>query len=239
MGKLAIQAYQREFGLARAYVNLPYFSDLSRFADARPVSSDKCGSGNKVILFSGSLTTRKGVDLLARAFARVLDTGVSATLRFLGTGPLLNDLRDTLVRFGNSAEFLGFKDWQELPSEYARADVLCVPSRHDGWGLVVPEGLAAGLPVISTRTTGAAVDFIKTGFNGWLLEENSARALEQALLEAIGLSPTQLEALSRNARLSVSEHSLAHGVSRFVRAVHGALEDKIPRMQTTAVPASL
>ena len=39
-------------------------------------------------------------------------------------------------------QFTGFRDWEDLPAEYGKADVLCVPSLHDGWGLVVPEGLA-------------------------------------------------------------------------------------------------
>ncbi len=66
-------------------------------------------------------------------------------------------------------EFAGFKDWNELPGEYASADVLCVPSRYDGWGLVVPEGLASGLPVIATDRMGAALEFVETGRNGWLI----------------------------------------------------------------------
>jgi glycosyltransferase involved in cell wall biosynthesis len=109
---------------------------------------------------------------------------------------------------------MGFKDWSELPAEYARADVLCVPSRYDGWGLVVPEGLAAGLPVIATDRTGAALEFVKSGVNGWLIRAGDEEALLTAMREA-ALMPT-LSEMSRRARESVSAHTLQSGAMRFV-----------------------
>src|ERR1700751_4608744 len=73
--------------------------------------------------------------------------------------------------------FVGFRDWDELPREYAAANMLCVPSRYDGWGLVVPEGLAAGLPVIATDRMGAALEFVESGRNGWLIRAGGEEAL--------------------------------------------------------------
>ena len=66
----------------------------------------------------------------------------------------------------------------------AKVAVLCVPSRYDGWGLVVPEGLASGLPTIATGRTGAALDLITTGANGWVVEANQALADEPATINA-------------------------------------------------------
>ena len=89
--------------------------------------------------------------------------------RIVGDGELRESLAQTLRPVSERVEFVGFKDWHELPGEYARADVLCVPSRYDGWGLVVPEGLASGLPVIATDRMGAALEFVENGRNGWLI----------------------------------------------------------------------
>ena len=100
-------------------------------------------------------------------------------LRIVGEGELRDAVAQTLGPVSERVEFVGFKDWHELPGEYARADVLCVPSRYDGWGLVVPEGLASGLPVIATDRMGAALEFIETGRNGWLIRAGD----EEALLE--------------------------------------------------------
>ena len=95
--------------------------------------------------------------MLAQAFVRLAAERPNVRLRLLGDGPMAAESRRPLVRrVGDQVKFVGFRDWDELPGEYAQADILCVPSRHDGWGLVVPEGMAAGLPVISTAETGAA-----------------------------------------------------------------------------------
>jgi glycosyltransferase involved in cell wall biosynthesis len=114
-------------------------------------------------------------------------------------------------------DFVGFRDWRELPGEYACADVLCVPSRYDGWGLVVPEGLAAGLPVIGTDRMGAALEFVETGRNGWLVPVGDGEALLCAMREAALLPSSDLSGLGQRAQESVREHTLANGAARFFR----------------------
>jgi glycosyltransferase involved in cell wall biosynthesis len=209
IGQFAIDGYREEFGAERAYFNLPYFSDLERFNVA--VSEEKSA---RTFLFSGSLIERKGVDLLAHAFVRLAQEVPHVKLRIVGEGELRESLAQVLRPVSERVEFVGFKDWEELPAEYARADVLCVPSRYDGWGLVVPEGLAAGLPVIATDRTGAALEFVKSGVNGWLIRAGDEEALLTAMREA-ALMPT-LSEMSRRARESVSAHTLQSGAMRFV-----------------------
>src|SRR5207302_9582270 len=110
-----------------------------------------------------------------------------------------------------------------LAPAYAAADVLCVPSRYDGWGLVVPEGLAAGLPVIATDRMGAAVEFLETGRNGWLILAGDEQSLYQALREAAVLPAECLTALSAAARATVENHTLRHGAQRFLAAAAEAI----------------
>jgi glycosyltransferase involved in cell wall biosynthesis len=201
IGKFAVDEYRREFGSQRAYFNLPYFSDLARFKT--PVREDK---SERVFLFSGSLIARKGVDLLVSAFVRLAREVPNVRLRVVGDG----EFRAVCER----VEFVGFRDWDELPREYAAADVLCVPSRYDGWGLVVPEGLASGLPVIATDRMGAALEFVETGRNGWLIPAGDEEALLGAMRDA-ALMP--LSELSEWALESVSGHTLQSGAARFCR----------------------
>lgn len=209
IGKFAVDGYRKEFGSQRAYFNLPYYSDLQRFSVA------KCEErAERVFLFSGSLIARKGVDLLARAFVRLVTEIDHVRLRIVGEGELRDAVAHTLGPVRERVEFVGFKDWHELPGEYARADVLCVPSRYDGWGLVVPEGLAAGLPVIATDRMGAALEFIETGRNGWLVRACDEDALLVAMREAALIG---LEGMRERARESVSGHSLQDGAGRFAR----------------------
>lgn len=219
IGGWAVEAYQREFGTSHAYVNLPYFSDLSRFHAARPAFS--CGAFT--FLFSGSLIPRKGADLLAQAFRDVAAQLPHVRLTVMGAGRLETRLKRTLRPCADRVSFVGFKDWAELPEVYRHAQVLCVPSRHDGWGLVVPEGLAAGLPVISTDRTGAALDLIRPGSNGWIVTAGDVEALNEAMRQAATLTQPCWEQMSAAARNSVGEHSLSNGAARLIASVDHAL----------------
>ncbi len=223
IGQFAVDQYRLEFGSQRSYQNIPYYSDLERFQSIarKPLRSDS----DRVFLFSGSLIYRKGVDLLARAFVRLAREMPNVRLKLMGAGELNDSLVKTLEPVNDRVEFLGFKDWAELPACYAGADVLCVPSRYDGWGLVVPEGLAAGLPVIGTDQMGAAIEFIKPGGNGWLLPAGDEDALFASLREAAMLPVEKLAEYSDRARQSVIEHSLRHGAERFVNAARDVLDN--------------
>ncbi len=218
IGKFAVNEYRREFGVHRPYFNLPYFSDLKRFAGA--------GRGEQKerwFLFSGSLIHRKGVDLLAAAFVEIAREFSNVRLRLMGDGELRGSVEQTLRPVCQRVEFVGFTDWDQLPEAYASADVLCVPSRYDGWGLVVAEGLASGLPVIATDRMGAALEFVETGSNGWLIPAADQEALVHAMRKAARLSASELEQLGRHARESVSAHTLENGAARFVSCAREAL----------------
>jgi len=221
IGRFAVEGYKAEFGNSRLYDNIPYYSDLDRFQQAGVDRNSL--NDERVFLFSGSLIYRKGVDLLAQSFLRLAREVTNIRLIVVGYGKS----RDWLVRLlqpvRDRVEFLGFKDWQELPACYGHADVLCVPSRYDGWGLVVPEGLAAGLPVIGTNRMGAAIEFIETGRNGWLIPADNENALFVAMREAALLPKQKLAQMSDHARKSVAEHTLDSGALKFISAAKGAV----------------
>ena len=216
IGKYAVQKYQQEFGLDRTHINFPYFSNLSRFDFSRTFH-DVLQS--RTFLYSGALIYRKGVDLLAKVFCNLAHRYPFVRLNILGTGNLDGKLHKILSNVIDKVRFLGFQDWPSLPQFYQQADFLCVPSRYDGWGLVVTEGLAAGVPVISTDRTGAALEFIENRTNGWLIPHNNEQALYRAMEEAALLPLQELSRYSFNAQNSVSHHQLSDGVNLFSRLV--------------------
>ena len=224
IGKFAVDGYREEFGNGRTYCNLPYFSDLQRFTKSEGRSSTR----DRVFLFSGSLINRKGVDLLARAFVRLAREVPNAMLKIVGEGELRESVTQMLRPVSERVELTGFRDWDELPGEYSRADVLCVPSRYDGWGLVVPEGLASGLPVIATDRMGAALEFLETGRNGWLIPAGDEEAILDAMREAASLPSDELKRLGRQARESVSGHTLQNGAERFLHYAYATIDGWSP-----------
>lgn len=223
MGQWAVEQYRKEYGDERRYCNLPYFSDLSRFKPTGRRDRSR-NAARKVFLYSGSLIHRKGVDLLAQAFSRLADEFPNVHLKLLGDGELRPKLEKQLERHADKVEFAGFQQWEDLPRFYQRADFFCAPSRYDGWNLVIPEGLAAGLPVIGTNRTGAALELITPKKNGWLIPSGDSKALYKAMREAATLSPSTLEERSVAAEKSVLTHSLADGATRFIQAVNDTLD---------------
>lgn len=221
IGNWAVEQYRKEFGIDRQYFNLPYFSDLKRFSQYKDINN--FDERLRRFLYSGSLIHRKGVDLLASAFSQLADEFPFVRLTIMGEGNLRPRLEKQLAKYGDRVEFLGFQPWDHLPKFYQATDILCVPSRYDGWALVVPEGLAASLPVIGTNRTGAALELIKDNENGWLVPAADREALYQAMKKAALLSKDQLLFHSYLARMSVSEHSLEDGVKRFHNAIRETL----------------
>ena len=212
IGKFAVDTYRSEFGPRRQYFNLPYFSNLQRFDDC---ANSRNGANERTFLFSGSLILRKGIDLLANAFVRLIKEGYNVRLRIIGDGALRPSLERALAPVESAVEFVGFVDWAHLVPQYTTSHILCVPSRYDGWGMVVPEGLASGLPVIATDRTGAALEFVEAGRNGWLIPADDGGALFNAMREAVSMSNSTHAQFSQAAKQSIANHSLEQGASRF------------------------
>ena len=230
IGEFASVRYRREFGTKRQHCNLPYFSDLERFA----MTDVRIKSQFRTVLFSGSLIKRKGVDIIAIAFLQVAPMFPDLRLIFVGSGEEQSSLTTQLRNCKDRVTFAGFQSWDALPRFYKQADLLCVPSRHDGWGLVVPEGLAAGLPVIGSNQMGAARELIHEGVNGWLVEGGNVQSLTTAMRNAASLSSNAMETMSQAAVASVANHQLLDGVRRFKDAIVLSLKSWHMKENTTA-----
>jgi glycosyltransferase involved in cell wall biosynthesis len=226
VGRFALEGYVKEFGDARPYVNLPYFSNLNRFLSS---PRDRKPEGIR-FLYCGTLSKRKGVDLLATAFVELALEYPDVRLVLVGTGPLEEDLRTSLAPVANRVEFSGFAAWDELPAAYQKGDVFCFPSRYDGWGLALVEAMASGLPVISTDLTGAALEFVTPGENGWLIPHSDLSALLQAMRESMH---ADLDQMGQAACQAVRDHSLPQGAKRFLAAATAALPSSLQSTRTS------
>lgn len=220
IGHWAVEGYRREFGDRRPYYDLPYFSNLQRFRAAGALRSP---DGPLRLLYSGALSKRKGVDLLATAFRRLAQTHDNVSLSVVGSGPLRPLMERLLGASVSRTVFHDFVPWGDLPRLYAEADVLCAPSRYDGWGLIVPEAMAAGMPVIGTDRMGAARELIEPGTNGWLVPADSERHLYEALNDAAALSPGRRRDMGLMAQSRALQQDVSAGVECFREAQEIAL----------------
>ena len=214
IGKWAIDGYRKEFGDQHLFMDVPYFSNLSRF---RAVHNPETRVP-KHVLYSGSLIHRKGIDALARAWRRVSPRFPSATLHFVGSGAMSQQLAKILGPVDRTVSLLGPADWDRIPEVYGTADILCAPSRYDGWGLIVPEALASGMPVIASSSMGSSLEMLVEGQTGWFVEPGDTMSLESKLSAALSLPASEYSAMSQAALATGMRFDLTQGAGRFVAA---------------------
>lgn len=145
-----------------------------------------------VLLFVGRFTEVKRVPLLVRAYARARPRfDMPAPLVIWGgfTGEYEGEHPCAVAREvgGAGIFFVGWRGHTELPEGLACADVMVAPSAREGFGQMLIEAMACGVPVIATRS-GGPVSFVNTDParpNGWMIEPDDIDALTDALVEAV------------------------------------------------------
>jgi glycosyltransferase involved in cell wall biosynthesis len=164
-------------------------------------------------LFVGRLVEEKGVRVLLDAWRRA-DLGESAVLVLAGEGPL----RPEVERAGPGVEALGFVPRDHLPSLYAAADVLVLPSIRtetflEPWGLVVNEAMHQGTPAIVSDAVGAAAGgLVQDGRNGLVAPQGDAEALA-ARIRSLAVNPGLRARLGEAARQDVAPFTYPAWVS--------------------------
>jgi glycosyltransferase involved in cell wall biosynthesis len=168
------------------------------------------------VLTVASIDPRKGVHYLLRAFEEA-KIPRSELVLIGGTGDAWSKrmLQDFLSRNPNIRQCFMDVTTAPVSESYGSASVLVHPALEDGYGLVVPQALASGRPVIVTRSSGAS-ELVHDGKNGFVVESRSVEQLRNRL---------QLLANDRNLRESMSKGARATvthlGYSDFIRRVLG------------------
>ena len=117
-------------------------------------------------------------------------------LTLLGDGPLRNDL-ESVVQQSGLQEFVsmpGFLQYDQLPSQYAKATAFIHASTTEQWGLVVNEAMAAGLPVLVSDRCGCAPDLVHENINGFTFNPYDTNSITDAMMRITRLSAERLVA---------------------------------------------
>lgn len=136
----------------------------------------------RVVLFIGRVTRDKGLVELADAFSRVKTSDPEAYLVVVGpTEPKRDPLPSALLQALESDERVRMTGYDPEPEKYlAMADLLCLPSYREGFGNVVIEAGALGVPTVGTRINGLC-DAVVDGVTGLLVPPKDAVGLADAL----------------------------------------------------------
>lgn len=161
--------------------------DLFDFAfDPKPLRSHFAAEYEKIVLFVGRLVREKGVQVLLDAAPKILAGCPNTRFVVIGTGYYLEDLRRQANYLGinDRVNFVGYVKDDDLLRMFKIADVVCIPSLYEPFGIVALEGMAARVPVV-TSDAGGLTDFVEHYATGITTYAGDSGSLTWGILEVL------------------------------------------------------
>jgi len=187
--------------------------DLARFNRPRPATG---GVGPRSVVCVGRFDPDvKGQDVLIEAVAMCRSQGLPLTLTLAGPSGGPGHARlVALAREASLGDAIRFElDRLDVEAVLAGHDLFALASRSEGFGLALVEAMAAGLPVVSTRTGGPAL-LVRDGENGLLVPPGNAAALAAAL-GRLAADPALAARLAQAGRRTASGYGIAAMRTRY------------------------
>lgn len=223
----AVAATLKEFGIpAEKITVIPNGVDLADF-DA-PVEAAQLRAQFGVpadvplILAVGRFASEKGFDVLIDAFAQMQAQGSSARLMLVGSGPLEEELRRRAASAEDRIVFAG-QQANVAPFLHA-ADLVAIPSRQEGQGIVALEAMAARKPVVASRVGGLAETIVPEE-TGLLVPPEETTAWADALAGLLQ-DRAKREAMGAEGRQRVEKEYTAVQMVRRIEAVYERIGTK-------------
>ena len=162
---------------------------------------------------------RKGTRTLLAAMIEVENAFPGVQLRIVGGGPELPALRRQARRLGleEAVRFLGELPDDQVRRELLGADLFCLPSRQEGFGIVLLEAMAAGTPIVST-TAGAIPEVAPDGEVAQLVEPGDPGALAAALIDLLD-DPERRRQMAAAGRRRVRRYAWSRVAGEFLEAL--------------------
>jgi glycosyltransferase involved in cell wall biosynthesis len=163
------------------------------------------GPLDPTILFCGRLSWQKGPDILVEAIPPILRQHPSSRFVFVGDGDMRDALESRIRQLGvaHAVRFLGYRNGDELVRLYKLAEVVCMPSRNEPFGIVVLEAWSAGKPVLASQNGGPA-EYVRHEVNGLKIHPSP-----ESVVWGVGRMFSDLDRarwMGGNGRRAVQEH---------------------------------
>lgn len=170
------RSFVDDFGLRADRVHAVYAGPNLDLEEIPDIARDSAGERAPTILFVGRHFERKGGDVLLQAFRHVRTRIPDA--RLVITGP------PSLPAMGPGVYFLGDLDKSDLVKAYAAADMFCLPTRFEPFGIAFIEAMFFGLPCVGTNAW-AVPEMVVDGETGFTVPMNDTSALAERILRLL------------------------------------------------------
>lgn len=148
-------------------------------------TNESSSSNEKKIITVGRLSEQKGFDLLISAWSCIAKQHPEWEIHLYGEGELENELRKSIVQNGIEDRFILHKPIKDIKEKYLESSIYVMSSRFEGFGMVLIEAMACGVPCISFDCPHGPSYIIKDGEDGILVENGNVEKLAEALSSLI------------------------------------------------------
>ncbi|WP_269434691.1 glycosyltransferase [Desulfosarcina alkanivorans] len=177
-----------------------------------PIPQDK-----RVIISEGRLVEQKDFPSLLRAFA-IVRLALDARLVIIGEGPLRKQLERLAGRLKVAGDVL-FTGWLANPfGADPQASVFVLCSRYEGFGNVIVEAMACGLPVICTDSPGGPAEILGNGAFGKLVGVGDVREIADSILEVL-IDPVVQETMRRQSLIRANAYRVETLAPRYLEGL--------------------
>ena len=220
--ELAAVSYRSHVGPNVEVKAIPLGVDIERFRPPSRWNDRRSERDPFTFIFVGTAGRRKGFDVLLEALERLLAEGLPVRLMVAGhiDQSIIAGRREVL----EVISALGRVGQGELASLLGSAHCLVLPSRFDSFGLVVPEAMACGLPVIVSEMVGAK-QLVEEGQNGFIIPVEDVSALADRMRWLVQ-NRTMLAGMSSAARTAAEQARWPNYRRRFGLAIREILSDR-------------
>jgi phosphatidylinositol alpha-1,6-mannosyltransferase len=210
---------RREYGVAEAkLVAVPEPIDLAAW-DRRFAAARRRPLSGRVVLCVARMYPRKRIADLLEAGVLLRTRIPDLRIRIVGKGPewqAVGRLHERLG-LGETVTLLGDVTREELADEYVNAEIFCLPSVQEGFGIVFLEAMAAGLPVVACHAA-AIPEVVEDGRAGVLVTPRDPAALADAV-QGLLASPERRRAMGEAGRERVAHFTPERVAGHLLEAV--------------------
>ena len=219
--------YTKEFGVRPDNIRLvPNWADTKRFSGLDKTESRKkigVDSDRKIVLFVHQLSRSKGAHHIPRIAQKVKQRIPDVMFLVVGGPGTANDvshfLRDKIAENGlaDVIRLEGRVPNKDIQSYFSAADLFIMPSDEEGFGIVLLEAMASGLPFVATDGGGPVMDVVSSGQGKFVVPAGDIEAFSQKTIHLL-TSESERKALAEEGRRHVRRYSIDEVLKIFEQA---------------------
>ena len=225
--RYSCEVARREYGIPDDKLTpVPEPIDLAEW-DRRFAAAPRLPRTGPVVLCVARMYPRKRIVDLLEAAVRIRARIPGARIRIVGRGPEWESVvrRHAELGLGEPVTLLGDVSREALAAEYVSADLFCLPSVQEGFGIAFLEAMAAGLPVVACRAA-AIPEVVEDGVTGTLVAPRDPEALAEAV-QGLLENPDRRREMSEAGRRRVTLFTPERVAAQLLEKVRLRLEGRL------------